>query len=100
MFSNTLTLLNSLLLFMTGLLTVLVVSAHSVAVQADKLLWLGVIVLVGVVFLGVQGAEYCHLYWCIFCAGSCMMFFVVTGLHGGHVFIGCVLQCGYWLLLH
>lgn len=94
-FQNALTLANTDLLFATGLLAVIVMHCHAALMLAHIQLWLGIIVMAGSVFLVVQCCEYQHLYWCLFSAGSAMMFFVVTGLHGSHVMVGVCLLCGY-----
>lgn len=99
-FQNALTLANTDLLFMTGLLAVVVMNNHATLMLGSIQLWIGVIVLAGTVFLVVQCCEYQHLYWSMFSSGSAMMFFVVTGLHGAHVMVGVCLIGGYWLILH
>lgn len=88
MFQNALTLANTDLLFMTGLLAMIVCMMHCTSSLGNIQLWLGLIVCAGSVFLAVQSCEYQHLYWCMFSSGSAKIFFVVTGLHGAHVCIG------------
>lgn len=103
-FQNSLTILNTNILWGTGLVAMLIMHAQSANSAALVKLWLGIIVAGGSLFVVVQCCEYQHLYWSMYSSGAAMMFFVVTGLHGLHVVLGllllgayCGISSGYWV---
>ncbi len=89
--------------FLTSINTIFLVSSSftfhfgEVAVQKGKsgLWWLALTILLGATFVGIQAVEWMHLYheglW--FNKGGIYgsSFFVITGFHGLHVFIGVLL---------
>jgi len=92
--------LNTALLLTSG---VTVTFAHWALIRDDRpklLLWLGLTVLLGVTFLGVQAYEYGHAYSDLNLKlttgvyGS--TFFLLTGFHGFHVTIGAIMLAVIW----
>eukprot|EP01012_Entosiphon_sulcatum_P016747 TRINITY_DN21636_c0_g1_i1.p1 TRINITY_DN21636_c0_g1~~TRINITY_DN21636_c0_g1_i1.p1 ORF type:complete len:193 (-),score=11.35 TRINITY_DN21636_c0_g1_i1:37-615(-) len=100
LYQNTLTLLNTHLLLWTGVLSILAVHAHAMKLPISASLYLAEVVCLGGCFLLVQCCEYVHLYWCLYTAGPAGVFYVVTGVHGGHVLIGLLMLGMYALQLH
>jgi len=94
-------LLNTLILLTSGV--TLTVAHH--ALKANKrsvlLVFLGVTVLLGCLFLYVQGYEYVHAYHDLnLTLGSGIYgstFFMLTGFHGLHVTLGMVMLAVIWL---
>lgn len=94
--------LPALPILLTGINTVFLISssvtyhAAEVAVKKGKsgLVWLLVTVLLGSLFLGIQAYEWYHLYdhgegiWFNRGGAYGSTFFVLTGFHGLHVFLG------------
>jgi cytochrome c oxidase subunit 3 len=93
-------LINTLLLLSSGV--TLTVAHHALREgQRSKLLaWLGATVLLGVVFLFVQGYEYYHAYTELgLTLGSGIYgstFFMLTGFHGLHVTLGVIMLIVMW----
>jgi cytochrome c oxidase subunit 3 len=92
--------INTALLLTSG---VTVTFAHFALLRNDRpklLIWLGLTVLLGVVFLGVQAYEYGHAYSELNLKlttgvyGS--TFFMLTGFHGFHVTIGAIMLAVIW----
>ena len=82
--------LNTLLL-LTSSLTVTV--AHHAILEDDRqkvILWTGITVILGILFLGVQIAEYMHLAFGLSDGIYPSTFYLATGFHGFHVFVGTV----------
>ena len=82
--------LNTLLL-LTSSLTVTV--AHHAILDDDRqkvILWTGITVILGILFLGVQIAEYAHLAFGLGDGIYPSTFYLATGFHGFHVFVGTV----------
>jgi cytochrome c oxidase subunit 3 len=77
--------------------------AHWALIRGDRpklLVWLGLTVLLGVTFLGVQAYEYAHAYSELNLKlttgvyGS--TFFMLTGFHGFHVTLGAIMLTVIW----
>jgi cytochrome c oxidase subunit III len=92
--------LNTALLLTSG---VTVTFAHWALIRNDRgklLLWLGLTILLGVIFLGVQAYEYGHAYRDLNLKltsgvyGS--TFFMLTGFHGFHVTVGAIMLAVIW----
>nr|QHQ98702.1 cytochrome c oxidase subunit 3 [Sulcionema specki] len=98
-FQNALTIINTDLLLFTGVLSVVVVHCNSTSTMLYTHSLFTYIIILGGVFVVVQCCEYVHLYWNMFSAGTAMMFYVTTGIHGTHVLIGVMLLTGYWVQL-
>jgi len=94
-------LVNTLLLLSSG---VTITIAHH-ALKANKrgslLFWLGATIALGAIFMVVQGYEYYHAYVDLgLTLGSGIYgstFFMLTGFHGMHVFLGTVMLIIIWL---
>ena len=79
------------LLLLTSSLTVTV--AHHAILEDERqkvILWTGITVILGVLFLGVQIAEYAHLAFGLSDGIYPSTFYLATGFHGFHVFVGTV----------
>jgi len=92
--------LNTALLLTSG---VTVTFAHWALISNDRpklLIWLGLTVLLGVTFLGVQAYEYAHAYSDLNLKLSTGIygstFFMLTGFHGFHVTIGAIMLTVIW----
>nr|QHQ98657.1 cytochrome c oxidase subunit 3 [Diplonema japonicum] len=99
-YQNTLTLLNTDLLLFSGCVSIAAVHSHTMHTPVAAALQLLLIVLLALVFLVVQCCEYLHLYWCVYSSGTAGVFYVITGIHGGHVLVGALLILGYTLQVH
>jgi len=94
-------LVNTLLLLSSG---VTITIAHH-ALKANKrgalIFWLAATIALGAIFLCVQGYEYYHAYHELgLTLGSGIYgstFFMLTGFHGMHVFLGTVMLIVIWL---
>nr|QHQ98688.1 cytochrome c oxidase subunit 3 [Artemidia motanka] len=95
-YQNTLTLANTVLLTYSGIWSVIMCHGISIMSTGITLSGLWNTILLGVTFLGIQCCEYLHLYWCIFSAGSGMVFYTTTGIHGSHVLVGTAMLLMYW----
>jgi cytochrome c oxidase subunit 3 len=91
---------NTALLLTSG---VTVTFAHWALIRDDRpklLVWLGLTVLLGVTFLGVQAYEYGHAYSDLNLKLSTGVygstFFMLTGFHGFHVTIGAIMLTVIW----
>ncbi len=92
--------INTALLLTSG---VTVTLAHWALIRNDRpklLVWLGLTVLLGVTFLGVQAYEYGHAYSDLNLKLSTGVygstFFMLTGFHGFHVTIGAIMLSVIW----
>ena len=92
--------LNTALLLTSG---VTVTFAHWALIRNDRaklLVWLGLTVLLGATFLGVQGYEYAHAYSELNLKLSTgaygSTFFMLTGFHGFHVTLGAIMLTVIW----
>jgi cytochrome c oxidase subunit 3 len=91
---------NTALLLTSG---VTVTFAHWALIRDDRpklLVWLGLTILLGVTFLGVQAYEYGHAYSDLNLKLSTGVygstFFMLTGFHGFHVTIGAIMLTVIW----
>ena len=87
--------INTALLLTSG---VTITFAHWALIRNDRpklLVWLGLTILLGVIFLGVQAYEYGHAYSALNLKLSTgaygSKFFMLTGFHGFHVTVGCLM---------
>jgi cytochrome c oxidase subunit 3 len=92
--------INTALLLTSG---VTVTFAHWALLRNDRpklLVWLGLTILLGVTFLGVQAYEYAHAYSDLNLKLSTGVygstFFMLTGFHGFHVTIGAIMLAVIW----
>jgi cytochrome c oxidase subunit 3 len=84
--------LNTALLLTSGVTLTIAHHALIAGKRATTILWMWVTVLLGATFLGVQGYEYHHAYTELNLKLSSGIFgstfFMLTGFHGFHVFVG------------
>src|SRR5690606_7214863 len=93
-------LLNTLILLTSGV--TLTIAHH--ALKADNrrqlLIWLGVTIILGAIFLVSQGMEYVHAYRDLnLTMGSGIYgstFYMLTGIHGVHVTLGAIILAVVW----
>ena len=94
-------LLNTLILLSSGVTITL--AHHALRANARKalLIWLGLTVVLGAVFLYYQAVEYIHAYQELnLTLGSGIYgstFFMLTGFHGMHVALGTIMLAVMWL---
>lgn len=94
-------LLNTLILLTSGV--TLTIAHHALKANARRqvLLWLGLTVLLGLLFLFFQAEEYIHAYRELnLTLGSGIYgstFFMLTGFHGAHVLLGTIMLAIIWL---
>jgi heme/copper-type cytochrome/quinol oxidase subunit 3 len=83
--------LNSYILIVSGISLTWSHRAHLASIRSESLIGLIITIVWGVIFLNVQWYEYKHTTFCINDGifGSC--FYIMTGFHGIHVFIGTIL---------
>jgi len=60
--------------------------------QAQLRIGMAVTLLLGIVFLVLQGVEYSHKTFAFQTDAYSGLFFTITGLHGAHVFVGLVIN--------
>ncbi len=93
-------LLNTLILLTSGVTLTIAHHAVKAGNRTQLLTWLGVTVLLGAVFLFFQVEEYIHAYRDLnLTLGSGIYgstFFMLTGFHGAHVFLGAVMLTVMW----
>ncbi len=93
-------LLNTLILLTSGVTLTIAHHAVKAGNRTQLLLWLGATVLLGAVFLFFQVEEYVHAYRDLnLTLGSGIYgstFFMLTGFHGAHVFLGAVMLTVMW----
>ena len=93
--------LNTIILVTSGSFLTLAHHAIKVGNNAKVLLHLGITILLGAIFMGVQGYEYYHAYVDLGLTlnsgiyGS--IFFLLTGFHGLHVCIGAIMLAVMWV---
>ncbi|HLM53047.1 MAG TPA: cytochrome c oxidase subunit 3, partial [Pseudoxanthomonas sp.] len=94
-------LLNTLILLTSGVTLTIAHHALKAARRTQVLVWLGLTVLLGAVFLFFQAEEYVHAYRDLnLTLGSGIYgstFFMLTGFHGAHVFLGTLMLAIMWL---
>ncbi|HZF97035.1 MAG TPA: cytochrome c oxidase subunit 3 [Pseudoxanthomonas sp.] len=94
-------LLNTLILLTSGVTLTIAHHALKAARRIQVLIWLGLTVLLGALFLFFQVEEYVHAYRDLnLTLGSGIYgstFFMLTGFHGAHVFLGTLMLAIMWL---
>ena len=93
-------LVNTLILLTSGVTITIAHHALKAGHRRSLLVWLGATVLLGCVFLYYQGVEYIHAYHVNLTLGSGIYgstFFMLTGFHGMHVFLGTLMLAIIWL---
>jgi cytochrome c oxidase subunit 3 len=94
-------LINTLILLTSGVTITIAHHALKAGHRKSLLVWLGATVLLGSVFLYYQGVEYVHAYHDLnLTLGSGIYgstFFMLTGFHGMHVFLGTLMLFIIWL---
>ena len=93
-------LLNTLILLTSGVTLTIAHHALKAAQRTQVLVWLGITVVLGCLFLYFQVQEYIHAYSALnLTLGSGIYgstFFMLTGFHGAHVFLGAVMLTVMW----
>ena len=94
-------LLNTLILLTSGVTLTIAHHALKAAQRTQVLVWLGITVLLGCLFLFFQVEEYLHAYQELnLTMGSGIYgstFFMLTGFHGAHVTLGTLMLAIMWL---
>ena len=94
-------LINTLILLTSGVTITIAHHALKAGHRRSLLVWLGATVLLGCIFLYYQGVEYVHAYHELnLTLGSGIYgstFFMLTGFHGMHVFLGTLMLAIIWL---
>ena len=94
-------LLNTLILLSSGVTLTIAHHALKAAQRKQVLVWLGITVVLGALFLFFQIEEYVHAYRDLnLTLGSGIYgstFFMLTGFHGAHVFLGTLMLAIMWL---
>jgi cytochrome c oxidase subunit 3 len=93
-------LINTLILLTSGVTLTIAHHALKAGKRSGLLLWLGITVVLGLVFLFLQGEEYIHAYKELnLTLGSGIYgstFFMLTGFHGAHVALGTIMLAVMW----
>jgi cytochrome c oxidase subunit 3 len=93
-------LINTLILLTSGVTLTIAHHALKASHRGALALWLGITILLGAVFLGLQAYEYIHAYSDLNLKltsgvyGS--TFFMLTGFHGAHVTVGAIMLTVMW----
>ncbi len=94
-------LINTLILLSSGVTLTIAHHGLKAAHRGLVLVWLGITVLLGATFLYFQADEYMHAYHTLnLTLGSGIYgstFFMLTGFHGAHVFLGTLMLAIMWL---
>ena len=94
-------LVNTLILLSSGVTLTIAHHALKAANRKQVLIWLGLTVILGGMFLSFQAEEYIHAYKELnLTLGSGIYgstFFMLTGFHGAHVFLGTLMLLIMWL---
>ena len=94
-------LVNTLILLSSGVTLTIAHHALKAANRKQVLIWLGLTVVLGALFLFFQAEEYIHAYKELnLTLGSGIYgstFFMLTGFHGAHVFLGTLMLAIMWL---
>ena len=94
-------LVNTLILLTSGVTLTIAHHAMKANARGQVLLWLGLTVLLGLVFLFFQAEEYIHAYTELnLTLGSGIYgstFFMLTGFHGMHVLLGTIMLTVMWI---
>lgn len=86
--ANSLTLLNSNILFGSGVLSVGLAHRLAAGAHCSAGVLVVSVVVVGSLFIAVQCVEYAHLHTTVTTGGVSGVFYVLTCLHGFHVVVG------------
>ena len=93
-------LINTVILLTSGLTLTIAHHAMVVGQRAKVLTWLGATILLGFCFFGVQAYEYAHAWGDLNLRISSGIygatFYMLTGFHGLHVFLGTVMLLVVW----
>jgi cytochrome c oxidase subunit 3 len=93
-------LINTVILLTSGLTLTIAHHAMVVGQRSKVLLWLGATILLGFCFFGVQAYEYIHAWGDLNLRISSGIygatFYMLTGFHGLHVFLGTVMLAVVW----
>ena len=93
-------LINTVILLTSGLTLTIAHHAMVVGQRAKVLTWLGATILLGFCFFGVQAYEYIHAWGDLNLRISSGIygatFYMLTGFHGLHVFLGTVMLLVVW----
>jgi cytochrome c oxidase subunit 3 len=93
-------LINTVILLTSGLTLTIAHHAMVVGQRTKVLLWLGATILLGFCFFGVQAYEYAHAWNDLNLRISSGIygatFYMLTGFHGLHVFLGTVMLTVVW----
>ena len=93
-------LINTVILLTSGLTLTIAHHAMVVGQRSKVLLWLGATILLGLCFFGVQAYEYIHAWGDLNLRLSSGIygatFYMLTGFHGLHVFLGTVMLAVVW----
>jgi cytochrome c oxidase subunit III len=93
-------LINTVILLTSGLTLTIAHHAMVVGERSKVLLWLGATILLGFCFFGVQAYEYIHAWGDLNLRISSGIygatFYMLTGFHGLHVFLGTVMLLVVW----
>ena len=93
-------LLNTLILLTSGVTLTIAHHALKAGQRGALLLWLGLTVVLGLIFLFFQAEEYVHAYRDLnLTMGSGIYgstFFMLTGFHGAHVLLGTIMLAVMW----
>ena len=95
-----LTTVSTFVLLMSSLAMVLGLAAVQQSNRRGSLLWLGVTILLGTIFLGFQAFEFTEFYHHGLTLQTNLFgstFFILTGFHGAHVTIGVIWLFILWL---
>ena len=94
-------LVNTLILLSSGVTLTIAHHALKANARGQVLLWLGLTVVLGLLFLFFQAEEYIHAYRDLnLTMGSGIYgstFFMLTGFHGAHVLLGTIMLAIIWL---
>jgi cytochrome c oxidase subunit 3 len=93
-------LINTLILLTSGVTLTIAHHALKASHRGVLALWLGLTILLGAVFLGLQAYEYIHAYSDLNLKLSSGVygstFFMLTGFHGAHVTVGAIMLTVMW----
>jgi cytochrome c oxidase subunit 3 len=93
-------LINTIILLTSGLTLTIAHHAMVVGERTKVLLWLGATILLGFCFFGVQAYEYMHAWGDLNLRISSGIygatFYMLTGFHGLHVFLGTIMLTVVW----
>nr|ATQ37471.1 cytochrome c oxidase subunit 3 [Diplonema sp. ATCC 50224] len=88
--ANALTAINTATLVCSSVTVVLGVHTITRSIQCHGILMLAITIVLATGFAAVQCVEYLHLYWTLCSSSTTGLLYVVTGIHGAHVLVGCI----------